>query len=417
MFEALVITLREGVEAVLVLAIALASLRRRGEGHLAPALFAGTALALALSIGVAALATRVTWNQELAEGIAMLIGAALVVSLVIWMWRAAPHMKADIESGLTRATSSGGAVAGVVFFAFAMVFREGVETAVFLSAARFNSQGVSVWIGALIGLLLATGFGVLFVRGSVKVPLRQFFTLTSAVLAILALQLLAGGLHELSEALVLPASKTEMAVIGPIVRSELLIFTLTVALAAGWLLLGRGQPAAAPAGASAPEIRLARAAAQRDASRRRWSGLVGLLMVALLSTAFVQQSRQPLRAPGEALALAGEQARIDPAPLHDGHLHFYEVPVGGTTVRFFALEVAGDVRICADACEICGDKGYYERGTELICRNCTAPIVRTSLGRTGGCNPIPLPHERQADGSITVRAADLQAVIPHLKGR
>src|SRR5262245_24798745 len=118
MFEALVITLREGVEAVLVLAIALASLRRRGEGHLAPALYAGTALALALSVGVAALATRVTWNEELAEGIAMLIGAALVISLVVWMWRAAPHMKAEIESGLARATS-GGTVAGVVFFAFA----------------------------------------------------------------------------------------------------------------------------------------------------------------------------------------------------------------------------------------------------------------------------------------------------------
>jgi len=417
MFEALVITLREGVEAVLVLAIALASLRRRGEGHLAPALFAGTALALLCSVGVAALATRITWNEELAEGIAMLIGAALVISLVIWMWRAAPHMKAEIESGLARATSSGGTTAGVVLFAFAMVFREGVETAIFLSAARFNSQGVSVWIGALIGLLLATGFGVLFVRGSVKVPLRQFFTLTSAVLAILALQLLAGGLHELSEALVLPASKTEMAVIGPIVRSELLIFTLTVALAAGWLLLGRTPPAEVPEGASAPEMRLARAAAQRDASRRRWSGLVGLLMVALLSTAFVQQSRQPLRPPGTVLPLTGDQAVIDPAPLHDGHMHFYEVPVGGTTVRFFALEVAGDVKTCADACEICGDKGYYERGTELICRNCTAPIVRTSLGRTGGCNPIPLPHERQSDGSIAVRAADLQAVIPHLKGR
>src|SRR5262245_53164192 len=208
-----------------------------------------------------------------------------------------------------------------------------------------------------------------------------------------------------------------MAVIGPVVRSELLTFTLTVALAAGWLLLGRGQPVEAPAGASAPEIRLARAAAQRDASRRRWSGLVGLLMVALLSTAFVQQSRQPVRPPGTALPLSGDQAHIDPASLHDGHLHFYEVPVGGTTVRLFALEVAGDVKVCADACEICGDKGYYERGTELICRNCTAPIVRTSLGRTGGCNPIPLPHERQADGSIAVRAADLQAVIPHLKGR
>ncbi len=421
MFESLVITLREGVEAVLVLAIALATLRRRGQAHLSGALYAGAGAALLLSMGVAALAARVTWNQELAEGIAMLIGAALVISLVVWMWRAAPHMREEIESGLARASANaraGGSVLGIFLFAFVMVFREGVETAIFLSAARFNSDGLTLWLGALVGLSLAVGFGVLFVRGSVKVPLRPFFTLTSAVLAILALQLLAGGLHELSEAQVLPASKTEMAIIGPIVRSDLLLFTLTIALIAGWLLFGSRRPATLPASAATgPEARLARAAARQDSARRRWIGIVGLLMVGLFSTAFARQSRQPLRAPGEALAMTGGEARFEAAPLADGHLRFYEVPVEGRTIRFFALQVGDDIRTCFDACEICGDKGYYERGPELICRNCTAPIVRTSLGRTGGCNPIPLPNQRRADGAVTVTAADLQAVFPHLGGR
>jgi len=421
MFEALVITLREGVEAVLVLAIALAYLRRRGQTHLAGALYSGTAVALMASVGVAAMAARMSWNEELAEGIAMLVGAALVGSLVVWMWRAAPHMREEIESGMAQASRSehaGRSVLGIFLFAFAMVFREGVETAIFLSAARFNSEGLALWLGALVGLSLAVGFGVLFVRGSVKVPLRPFFTLTSAVLAIVALQLVAGGLHELSEAQVLPASKTEMAIIGPIVRSDLLLFTLTIALTAGWLLLGGRRAATAPAGAaSGPEARLARAAAGRDAARRRLIGVVGLLMVGLLSTAFAQQSRQPVRAPGEPLALTGGEARFDAAPLADGHLRFYEVLVDGRTVRFFALQVGDEVRTCADACEICGDKGYYERGPELICRNCTAPIVRTSLGRTGGCNPIPLPHARRPDGTVTVTATDLKAVIPHLGGR
>ena len=421
MFEALVITLREGVEAVLVLAIALAYLRRRGQTHLAGALYSGTAVALMASVGVAALAARMTWNEELAEGIAMLIGAALVGTLVVWMWRAAPHMREEVESGIEQVSQSAHAgrnVIGIFVFAFAMVFREGVETAIFLSAARFNSEGLTLWLGAVTGLSLAIVFGVLFVRGSVKVPLRPFFTLTSAVLAIVALQLVAGGLHELSEAQVLPASKTEMAIIGPIVRSDLLLFTLTIALTAGWLLLGGRRPATAPAGAaSGPEQRLARAAAGRDATRRRLIGVVGLLMVALLSTAFARQSRQPVRAPGEPLALTGDEVGFDAAPLADGHLRFYEVPVDGRTVRFFALQVGDEVRTCVDACEICGDKGYYERGPELICRNCTAPIVRTSLGRTGGCNPIPLPHSRRPDGTIAVTATDLEAVIPHLGGR
>ena len=403
-----------------MLAIALAALRRRGRERLSGALYAGAGAALLISGGVAVAATRVTWNQELAEGIAMLIGAALVASLVVWMWRTAPRMREEIESGLARAadTTRTGGVTGVFLFAFAMVLREGVETAVFLSAARFNSEGLALWLGALAGLALAVGFGVLFVRGSVKIPLRPFFTLTSAVLTLLALQLLAGGLHELSEAQLLPASQAEMAIIGPIVRSDLLLFTLTIALVTGWLLRGRGRPGSAPAGeATGPEARLARAAELREGARRRWSGIVGLLVIALLSTAFVRQSRRPVRAQGLSLAVSGGEVRIDTAPLADGHLRFYEVAVAGQTVRFFALRVGDDVRTCFDACEICGAKGYYERGPELICRNCTAPIVRTSLGRTGGCNPIPLPHHPVSGTTLTIRDADLRAALPHLKGR
>jgi high-affinity iron transporter len=420
MFEGLLIALREGVEAVLVLAIALAFLRRRGQERLVGAVFSGAGAALILSVGIAALATRVTWNEELAEGIAMLVGAALVVTLVAWMWRAAPRIREEVEAGLGRASDRSGTASsalGVFLFSFALVLREGAETAVFLSAARFNSEGLGLWLGALVGLGLAVGLGILFVRGSLKVPLRPFFTVTSAVLSLLALQLLVGGLHELSEAEVLPASKTEMAIIGPMVRSELLLFALTIALVVGWLVLGPRRPAPSPAESMGPEARLARAAAQRDAARRRWSGIVGLLIVALLASAFVQQSRQPERPLAQPLTPNGDGVQFDAAPLADGHPHFYQVPVEGSTVRFFALRVGQDIRTCFDACEICGDKGYYERGSALICRNCSAPIVRSSLGRTGGCNPIPLPHQSLTGSTIAISSADLKAALPHLKGR
>ena len=420
MFEGLLITLREGVEAVLVLAIALAFLRRRGQERLAGSVFAGAGAALALSAGIAALATRVTWNEELAEGIAMLVGSALVVTLVVWMWRAAPRIREEVEAGLGRASDHAGSatsVLGVFLFSFALVLREGAETAIFLSAARFNSEGLGLWLGALAGLALAVGFGILFVRGSLKVPLRPFFTVTSAVLSLLAVQLLVGGLHELSEAEILPSSKAEMAIIGPMVRSELLLFALTIALVVGWLWVGPRRPAAAPEVSTGPEARLIRAAVRREAARRRWSGMVGLLIVALLASAFAQHSRQPERPPAQPLTASGDRIQFDAAPLADGHPHFFEVPVEGSTVRFFALQVGQDIRTCFDACEICGDKGYYERGTALVCRNCSAPIVRSSVGRTGGCNPIPLPHQALVGSTIAISSADLKAALPHLKGR
>ena len=103
MFEALVITLREGVEAAMVLAIALAILKRRGLERLNGALYAGAAIAIAVSVAIAAALTRLDYNQEIAEGAAKLIGAVLVLTLVAWMWKArAAHEVRDRERDRAR---------------------------------------------------------------------------------------------------------------------------------------------------------------------------------------------------------------------------------------------------------------------------------------------------------------------------
>ena len=99
MFEALVITLREGVEAALVLAIALAVLRRRGMQSLVPALFLGTVAAHAVSAVTGVLLSRIPFNEELTEGVTMIAGAILVFGLVAWMWQTGPNMRQEIEAG------------------------------------------------------------------------------------------------------------------------------------------------------------------------------------------------------------------------------------------------------------------------------------------------------------------------------
>jgi FTR1 family protein len=422
-FEAFVITLREGVEAALVLAIAVSLLRRRGLERLIRPLAAGAACALAGSVAVAILASRISYNEELAEGLAMLIGAALVLSLTWWMWKAAPRMSQEIEGGLTRATESGSGALGVFILSFGLVLREGVETAIFLSAAEFNSQGLGLWVGALAGLALAIVFAVLFMRGTLRVPLKPFFSLTSAVLLLIAIQLLIGGLHELSEGEFLPSSRVEMAVVGPLVKNELLLFTLTVAIASAWLLLAPagadGRRGAGAAAASGPEARLERAAMARERSRRRWTGVVGLAVVAFLSVAFVQRSRIPDRPPAAPLPSVEGRVSVDPALLADGHAHFFQVaPESAATppLRFFAIRAGDSYRACADACVICGDKGYYEDRGMLVCRNCTSPIAISSIGRSGGCNPVPLPSQLQG-GALIVRLSDLVAAHQRTNGR
>jgi len=433
MFEALVITLREGVEAALVLAIASGILRRQGrERHVGP-LLAGAGLALAVSVGLAVAATRITYNEEVVEGVGMLVGAACVLALTWWMWRAAPRIKDEIAEGLARG-AAGGAL-GVAAFGFVMVVREGFETAVFLAAAEFNSRGLELWAGALIGLALAATFGVLFARGALRVPLKPFFSLTTAVLLLVAFQLLVGGLHELSEGRVLPASRAEMAIVGPIVKNELLLFTLTLALAVGWMLAGAGRNTSrAAAGGSAPagpgvpapdapkaptsgaEARLARAAASRDVSWRRGLTALGVVVVGLLAGAFASRARIPAAEPATKLVPEAGAVSFDASLLADGRLHFFEAPIATGSARFFSVRVAGDVRTCLDACEICGPIGYFLEGGSAVCRNCTSPIALGSLGHRGGCNPVPVAS-RLEGSRVVVSVAELERVVPLAKGR
>ena len=417
MFEALVITLREGVEAALVLAIAAGLLRRQGLAARVPALLAGAAVAVAVSVVLSVLATRVVWNEEIVEGVAMLVGAGFVLSLTWWMWRAAPHMKEEVESGLARSASGGSF--GVAVFGFAMVVREGFETAIFLAAAEFNSGGLMLWAGAGIGLALAAMFGVLFARGTLKVPLKPFFQLTTAVLLLIAFQLLVGGLHELSEGGVLPASRTEMAMIGPLVKNEMLLFTLTLALALGWMLWGaRGVAApalAADPATSTPELRLARAAAARERSWRRGLTGLGLVVVGVLASAFVTRVRIPGPEPATVLTAEGGSVSLDAAALADGRMKFYEVALASGRARFFAIQAGGEIHTNLDACEICGPLGYFQEGSALVCRNCTSPIAPMSLERRGGCNPIPIAH-RADGGRVVVDVAALEAALPLAQG-
>ena len=132
--------------------------------------------------------------------------------------------------------------------------------------------------------------------------------------------------------------------------------------------------------------------------------------------AFVQGSKIPTKAPAESLPVAGDRVQFDAAALADGHLHFYQTALPEQAVRFFAIKVGGKVRTCFDACEICGDIGYFESGSSAVCRNCTSPIVLSSLGKVGGCNPIPLPHT-ESGATIEIRVQDLRAALPRLKGR
>ena len=111
-----------------------------------------------------------------------------------------------------------------------------------------NSTELLSFLGTLLGVCVAILFGVMFVKGSVRINLQKFFRVTTVILFFVAAQLIISGLHELSENGVLPSSREEMALIGPIVRNDLFFFVTIVALAALMVLfeVKRRQPASLP---------------------------------------------------------------------------------------------------------------------------------------------------------------------------
>jgi len=205
------VVLREGFEASLVVAVVLAFLDRSNRRDGFAAVWIGIAAALAVSavVGITLFAVGAELegtSEYLFEGITTIVAAALLVWMIFWMRRQARSIRTDLE-GKTRTALAEGSAIGLAAVAFVGVLREGVETALLLFSTTEKSSPVVSLVSALVGLGLAIGLGYAFYRGSHRLDLRRFFTVTSAILLLFAGWLLAKGLEELAEAGVIPESE------------------------------------------------------------------------------------------------------------------------------------------------------------------------------------------------------------------
>jgi high-affinity iron transporter len=208
MLQAFVITLREGLEAFLIVAISLAYLRKSGRRELVPAVHWGIALSVLISIGAAFLFERAA-NHSLWEGILATVAALSVASLTVHMWRTARRIKKDIEGHLSLSAQKTGTAAflGVFFFTLLMITREGMETALLMGTLLFQQTSMTIITGAAIGTLSAAAVAWLWSRYGHRVNLGLFFQVTAVFLLVFVVQLLIYGFHELTEARVFPYSE------------------------------------------------------------------------------------------------------------------------------------------------------------------------------------------------------------------
>ncbi|MFH1646893.1 MAG: iron uptake transporter permease EfeU [Chloroflexota bacterium] len=209
MLSSLLITLREGLEAALIIGIVLAYLGRTENRRSFKSVWLGVVLAGLVSLAAGAaiyiLAGEFSGRaEEIFEGSAMFLATGVLTWMIFWMRRQAVNIRGHLHAQVQQALTSGSAL-GLVVLAFIVVVREGIETVLFLFAATRTAESPLFFTaGGLLGLVIAIAIGYSIYKGSSGLNLRTFFNVTSVILIVFAAGLLAHGVHEFHEAGIIP---------------------------------------------------------------------------------------------------------------------------------------------------------------------------------------------------------------------
>ncbi len=209
MISSIILALREGLEAALVVGILIGVLKKMELTRLKGVVWAGVVSAVLVSLVAAGILAGIGAQFEGAaeqtfEGTMMLSAALLLTWMIFWMKRQAASVRKNLEENVRRSAGNRNRW-GLFLVAFTAVVREGIELAIFLLAVRYTTSPLQTLLGALTGLALAIGLGWLLFTATIKLNLSKFFQVSNILLLLFAAGLVAHGVHEFNEAGLMPA--------------------------------------------------------------------------------------------------------------------------------------------------------------------------------------------------------------------
>jgi len=230
MIASALLSLREGLEAALIIGIVLGVLRKSGRPDLNRPLWAGVISAFILSI-IAALVLRAVdeelegKTEQIFEGVTLILATGVLTWMIFWMRSQSRSMKSQLESHVNKVTSLGGS-GGLFFLAFIAVLREGIELSLYLTAASLTLTGIQTLVGAVSGLVIAGLLGFLIYTSALRLNLQRFFQITGVLLILFAAGLIAHSVAEFNEAGIIPAVISPIWNLNPVLNDHSVIGTI-----------------------------------------------------------------------------------------------------------------------------------------------------------------------------------------------
>lgn len=230
MITSLLLSLREGLEAVLIISIVVGALRRTGRSDLYRPLWAGVISALVVSLASAVLLRLMDKElegtaEQIYEGATLLLAAGVLTWMIFWMRNDAASIKSRLEIRVNLATHANSSLA-LFFLAFISVLREGIELALYITAASLTLSGVQTILGTVTGLLAACLLGYMIYSTTVRLNMQRFFQVTGLILILFAAGLIGHSIAEFNEAGIIPTIVNPIWNLNPILSDQSVLGTI-----------------------------------------------------------------------------------------------------------------------------------------------------------------------------------------------
>jgi high-affinity iron transporter len=227
MITSALIALREGLEAALIISIVLGALKRIGRSDLNRSLWVGVLSATIISLSAALILHSIDQElegtaEQVFEGATFILAAGVLTWMIFWMGQEARTMKSNLESNVRRVAGLKGGRA-LYFLAFIAVLREGIELALYMTAASMTLSGIQTILGTVIGLSVACLLGYLVYSAAVRLNLQRFFQVTGVILILFAAGLIGHSVAEFNEAGIIPAIISPVWNLNPVLSDNSLL--------------------------------------------------------------------------------------------------------------------------------------------------------------------------------------------------